>query len=221
MCSPGLYHACSSPLELFSLHEEDGHGWLCSPWQMLQVLRREEGGWCQGNPAWDCENSHLQQRAFMLWFRAERFCTALTQSSQTWVGSASHRHRPSFDKVACSGAGDGGGTDRQIAGATQPHQCPAPHLMLGAPQHCFGSMISQQGPCTGWELVASSLPGQCLQPAPCPEPCAPCQPHSSPPAGEHFANLSFLPRAQQHSLLPALQGKALEAPGAPARSPSL
>lgn len=59
-------------------------------------------------------------------------------------GSASHRHGPSLDKVASSGTGDGGGTDKHIIGAMQPHQCPAPHLMLGAPQHCFGFMVPLQ-----------------------------------------------------------------------------
>lgn len=158
--------------------------------------------------------------------------------------SASHRHSLSLDKVAIRGTGDGGGTDKHIIGAKQPHQCPAPHPMLGAPQHCSGFTVplqswSLQGLsmplCSCWQLRqghsrvpaqgGSWWPAACLGNA-CSQPHAQssvllASPTAVPLQESVLLILSFLPCAQQHSLLPALQGKALEAPGAPARSPSL
>lgn len=137
------------------------------------------------------------------WHRQTRcWCRAATPvpSSSSPAGSTSALlwlHGPSATSVLagppCAPSARAGSSGRGTAG----------------PLHRVGSGGQQPA----WAMpAAKSMPR-----APCSLPA----PRQVPLQGSILLILSSLPRAQQHSLLPALQGKALEAPGARARNPSL
>lgn len=114
----------------------------------------------------------------------------------------------------------------------------APHWLHGRPQSLQGLPVprlpvlagqagAQQGPSVGpgqgvsWQQQpAACLGNACIQ-VHAPSAVLLASPMAVPLQGSILLILLFLPRAQQHNLLPALQGNTLEAPGTQAGDPSL
>lgn len=187
------------------------------------------------------ENSHLQQGTFTLWFRTERSSAVLTQSYLTCT-----RDQHPTDTAPVLTKSPAVGQEMEVTRCWCHAATPVPSSSshAGNTEPCFGfwslcNLGSLQGVpcpvCSCWQLRqghsrvpsegGSWWPAACLGNA-CSQlhaqsPVLLASPTAVPLQESVLLILSFLPRAQQHSLLPASQGKALEAPGAPTRNPSL